>query len=262
MIAIFEEAHPDCVALFMFDQLLAHALLAPDALHVFDMNKGNGGKQRKQRDTVIPMNNSNQELHGKLQKMTTESGKVKGLLQTLEERGFKIDKKTKVKCSLVCAIENEKCCLARILSKQDDFQLQKSLLKEKITERGNLCLFLPKFHCELNPIEMVCFHFIPLLSNSQYIQYWGWCKHRYRQVYKKTFADAKTTAHECLDGCPVNVIRCFFNCSWRFMETYREGLTRKTAEWAVQKQKSHRRAGEKAMASIESDQGSQATADV
>ena len=168
-IAIFEEAHPDCVALFVFDQSSAHVSLAPDVLCVFDMNKGNGGKQRKQQDTVIPMNNPNQELCGKLQKMTMESGKAKGLLQTLEEHGFKIDKKTKAKCSPVCAIENKKCCLAQILSKQDDFQLQKSLLKEKITERGNLCLFLPKFHCKLNPIEMVCFHFIPLLSNSQYI---------------------------------------------------------------------------------------------
>jgi hypothetical protein len=105
--------------------------------------------------------------------MMIESGKAKGLLLTLEECGFKINKKTKVKCSPVCAIKNEKCCLAQILSKQDDFQLQKSLLEEKITEQGHLCLFLPKFYCELNPIEMVCFYFIPLLSNSQYIQYWG-----------------------------------------------------------------------------------------
>ena len=46
------------------------------------------------------------------------------------------------------------------------------------------------------------------------------------------------------------------------MEAYCEGLTRKTAEWAVQNQKSHQPAGEKAMASIEGDQDSQATADV
>ena len=30
VIAIFEEAHSDCVALFVFDQSLAHASLAPD----------------------------------------------------------------------------------------------------------------------------------------------------------------------------------------------------------------------------------------
>jgi hypothetical protein len=46
------------------------------------------------------------------------------------------------------------------------------------------------------------------------------------------------------------------------MEAYHEGLTGKAAEWAVQKQKSHWQAGEKVMASIKGDQGSQATADV
>jgi hypothetical protein len=44
-ISIFEEAHPDCTALFVFDQSSAHASLGPDALYVFDMSKGNRGKQ-------------------------------------------------------------------------------------------------------------------------------------------------------------------------------------------------------------------------
>jgi hypothetical protein len=87
------------------------------------MNKSNGGKQRKQRDTVILMNNPYVQYCGKLQKMTTESGNAKGLQQTLEEHGFTIDKKMKTKCSSVCTIKNEGCCMARLLSKQDDFQL-------------------------------------------------------------------------------------------------------------------------------------------
>ena len=78
-IAIFKEAHPDCVALFVFDQLSMHALLGPDALRVFDMNRSNGGKQWKQKDTVILMNNSHPEFCGKAQKMTTDAGKAKGL---------------------------------------------------------------------------------------------------------------------------------------------------------------------------------------
>jgi len=159
-IPIFEEAHPECVALFVFDQSSAHASLAPDALRAFDMNKGNGGKQRKQKDTTIPMNNPCHRFCGKPQKLTTETGEAKGLQQTLEERGFTLDKKMKSKCSPVCVFESEGCCMARLLSKQDDFRLQKSLLEETITGRGHLCTFLPKFHCELNPIEMVCFYFM------------------------------------------------------------------------------------------------------
>ena len=250
-LSIFEEAHPECVALFVFDQSSAHASLAPDALCAFDMNKGNGGKQRKQRDTMIPMNNPCTEFCGMPQKMTMETGDAKGLLQTLEERGFKVNKKMKAKCSPVCTFKNEGCCMARLLSKQDDFRLQKSLLEETITGRGHLCTFLPKFHCELNPIEMVCSYFILLLSNSQHVQYWGWCKQQYRQIYKDKFDDAKRLTRECLDACPVNVIQRFFNRSWRFMSAYHQGLTGKAAEWAMRKQKSHRRAGEQAMDSIE-----------
>ena len=249
-ISIFEEAHPDCVALFVFDHSSAHASLAPDALRAFDMNKSNGGKQRKQRDTVIPMNNPRPEHRGMQQKMTTETGQAKGLQQTLEERGFNVEK-MKTKCAPVCAFENERCCMARLMSKQDDFRSQKSQLEEMITERGHLCIFLPKFHCELNPIEMVRFYFILLLSASQSVQYWGWCKHRYRQVYKETFGDAKRIARESLDACPVDVIRRFFNRSWRFMSAYRRGLTGKAAEWAVRQQKSHRRVGQRAMMLIE-----------
>ena len=72
-ILIFEEAHLRCVGLFLFDHSSAHTSLRPDALCAFDMNKLNGGKQRKQKDTVIRMNNCYVEHRGKAQKMTTEA---------------------------------------------------------------------------------------------------------------------------------------------------------------------------------------------
>jgi hypothetical protein len=46
------------------------------------------------------------------------------------------------------------CCLARILANYKDFFEQKSALKEIILARGYKCLFLLKFYCKLNPIEM------------------------------------------------------------------------------------------------------------
>ena len=82
------------------------------------------------------------------------SGEAKGLKQTLEERGFDVSK-LKAKCSPVCPFESTNCCMARLLSQQDDFVNQESMLESFIKEKGHLCLFLPKFHCELNPIEMV-----------------------------------------------------------------------------------------------------------
>ena len=248
-ISIFEEVHPNCIALFVFDHSSAHTSLAPDALCAFDMNKSNGGKQRKQRDTVIPTNNPH-GFGGRPQKMTTENGDVKGLQQMLEEHSFNVQR-MKTKCSPVCTFKNETCCMAWLLSKQDNFQLQKSQVEKMITQRGHLCIFLPKFHCKLNPIEMVCFHSFLLLCDSQSAHYWGWCKHQYREHYKDTFVDAKNITHECLDMCPVEVIRCFFNCSWHFMAAYQQGLTSKAAEWAVHQQESHQQVREGVMESIE-----------
>jgi hypothetical protein len=153
-IHIFENAHPDCQALFIFDQSSAHASLPPDALKAFEMNKSNGGKQRKQRDTIIPESNLDARYRGQPQTMTTESGEPKGLQATLEERGYNCSN-LKAKCSPVCPFESKNCCMARLLSQQDDFVNQTSMVETLITEAGHECLFLPKFHCELNPIEMV-----------------------------------------------------------------------------------------------------------
>ncbi|KJA19534.1 hypothetical protein HYPSUDRAFT_204573 [Hypholoma sublateritium FD-334 SS-4] len=173
-IQIFEAAHPGKQSLFIFDQSSAHASLPPDALKAFEMNKSDGGKQRRQRDTVIPDNNPAVEHRGEVQKMTNPDGTPKGLQRVLDERGFQT-RGLRAKCTPVCPFESQNCCLARLLSQQDDFKNQPSQLETFIKSRGHECIFLPKFHCELNPIEM----------------YWGWCKYRYREVEKKTFQDAK-----------------------------------------------------------------------
>src|SRR6266851_9707176 len=163
VIAIFEEAHPSCITLFVFDQSSVHTLLGPDALCAFDMNRSNGGKQRKQKDTVVLLNNPHPEFHSKAQSMTTEAGAAKGLRQMLEECGFNVQG-MHAKCTPICPLENTGCCMARLLSKQDDFQLQQSLLERKIKGRGHICTFLPKFHCELNLIKMVFFLFFLIIS--------------------------------------------------------------------------------------------------
>ena len=56
---------------------------------------------------------------------------------------------------LVTTPENNWCCMHRVLSLQDDFVNEKPLLQHYLEGRGHICMFLPKFHCELNPIEML-----------------------------------------------------------------------------------------------------------
>jgi hypothetical protein len=54
------------------------------------------------------------------------------------------------------------CCMYRVLSLQEDFRTEKPLIQMMIEKAGHVCLFLPWFHCELNPIEML----------------WGYAKYR------------------------------------------------------------------------------------
>lgn len=140
--------------LFVLDQSSNHASLPPDALKAFEMNKSDRGKQCIQGDTIIPMTNPDPSVRGLPQKMTLADGTPKGLQTVLTERGFKVDK-MKAKCSPVCPFESQNCCMARLLSQQDDFVNQESMIASLIKREGHLVIFLPKFHCELNPIEMV-----------------------------------------------------------------------------------------------------------
>lgn len=160
---ILVEAYPTRTGLFIFDQSSAHATLGPDAIRPFQMNKSNGGKQPFQHDTVIPDTNPVEAKRGQPQSMKTASGEQKGLKDVLEERGFNVSG-MRTKCAPICPIENERCCMARLLSNQADVKNQVSLLEQMIVARGHLCMFLPKFHCELNPIEMVsCIYFCSFL---------------------------------------------------------------------------------------------------
>src|SRR5882762_1231745 len=111
------------------------------------------------------------------------------------------------------------CCAYQVLSLQDDFVNEKPLLQHYIEGRGHVCMFLPKFHCELNPIEML----------------WGYAKYRkslvyyiyrcsffsgYRNVSNGKFATAKRIVPECLDMCNTLTIRRFFRKAWRYMDAY------------------------------------------
>ena len=47
---------------------------------------------------------------------------------------------------------------------------EKPMIQHYIESRGHICMFLPKFHCELNPIEMLWgfmkYHASPLTDND------------------------------------------------------------------------------------------------
>ena len=93
-----------------------------------------------------------------------------------------------------------------------------------IVDAGHKCLFLPKFHCELNPIEY----------------YWGWTKYYYRERCTGQWQQAKKLWTEALDACPPHVLHRFFQRADRYASVYRLGATGLLAEYAVKKYKAHR----------------------
>ena len=42
-----------------------------------------------------------------------------------------------------------------VLSNHEDFRTEKTIIEHYLVNRGHLVYFIPKFHCELNPIERV-----------------------------------------------------------------------------------------------------------
>jgi hypothetical protein len=101
------------------------------------------------------------------------TGKFKGMAVILEEHRKKGDleaiselelKKKNTECTQVHRLNSGTCCIQCILFNQPHFAAVKSSLKDMCVEFHCTVLFLPKFHCELNPIEMV----------------WGYAKRLYR----------------------------------------------------------------------------------
>ena len=245
---IFEKKHPNCTAVLVFDQSSAHTSHGEGALNAFDINLTDGGKKPTPKDTYYPPECTIPELRGTIQTLHTIDAKGnksnKGVKTILKERGCWPEKAPNLRCKVRCPppvaypvpiSDTPTCCLARILSTHKDFFEQKSAIAMLIEEKGHKCIFIPKFHCELNPIEM----------------YWGYSKARYRQVKKTSFDHAKKEVLIALDACTINTMRRFCNRSYRFTDAYRKGLSVKAAAWCVKKQKRHRVISEEAMRAFE-----------
>src|SRR6267143_5962841 len=83
------------------------------------------------------------------------------------------------------------CCAKHILDLQPDFIEQKSLVQEVIEKAGHLCIFLPKFHCELNFIEL----------------FWGAVKRYLREHCDYTFETLKENMPKALASVSVETIQ-------------------------------------------------------
>lgn len=206
--------------------------MAADALIATRMNLSPGGAQPKMRDGWYIDENGQKRVQSMIFPEDHKlKGKPKGIKQVLKERNLWPDKSIRLMCEQCSGkqedvdLERSDCCAKRIISLQPDFREQKSILEEAVIEANHIFERYPKFHCECNFIE----------------RYWGFAKRETRRICSYNFADLLIQVPEVLISVPVTTIRKFARKSWRYMDAYNRGLEGRTAEWAVNKYKSHRR---------------------
>jgi hypothetical protein len=128
-----------------------------------------------------------------------DAGIFKGMAQILVERGYskkEIESKRAeckgFKCPDVPDGSDPTCCCRRMVYTQPDFVSAESLVAETCRARGFDVIFLPKFHCELNPIE----------------QGWGYAKDRYRRLDRPlSEEEMEDNIVRILTEIPLHVIR-------------------------------------------------------
>ncbi|KAF9043718.1 hypothetical protein BDZ89DRAFT_943424 [Hymenopellis radicata] len=254
---ILAEDYPEYEHVFVYDNATTHRKRPDDALSARHMPKNTpsspdsnwfvtrnvlnadgkphviDGKYQKEKirmcDTVNPMTDEPQSLY--FPEDDHQPGMFKGMVEILVERGFEREKLEgrsglKAECkNFKCAEGAKDCCIRRILFNQPDFAEVKSILESVMEARGIRILFLPKFHCELNPIE----------------QCWGYAKRLYRLNPESSKEDKlEEYALDSLERIPLVTIRRFFTRAFRFVDAYERGLNGKQAAWASRKYRGHR----------------------
>lgn len=185
--------------------------------------------------------------------MRNEKGEQLGLVSILRRRGHKHLSDGGCELSKICydckagvsketRLEegsfNEKCCLTFVLSNEPDFKAQKEWLTEVVENSDCRIIFYPKYHCELNFIEMV----------------WGWLKSYHRRSSTYTFKHLEENLPLSLETkLPLSFIRRASQHCFRFMQGYRYGLRGSILEYAVKKYTSHRAIPAHVFRTVEAD---------
>ncbi|KAF9256173.1 hypothetical protein L218DRAFT_882390 [Marasmius fiardii PR-910] len=148
-----------------------------------------------------------------------DTGLFKGMENIPVEHGYNAQRiqKLKTQCgtNFNCAPDATDCCCRRILFNEPEFSSIKSLLEEACSNREVQVWFLPKFHCELNPIE----------------QCWGYAKCLYCLCPESsTEEDLEKNALASLNAIP---LVCFATRHSGITDAYIKGLNGKEASYAA-----------------------------
>ena len=124
---------------WIFDQSGCHMAFADDALNVNRMNAKEGGNQPVMHNTIY--NGKVIFMSKQVRKPTGEIVHIpRGMIDVLKQRG---------KYRVGMKVDD----MRKELASHSDFKNEKNKLEYFLYARGHACHFLPKYHCEMNPIE-------------------------------------------------------------------------------------------------------------
>ena len=175
-------------------------------------------------------------------------GRNKGTECILRERGLSFTNLKGACANEKAHTDDGKCCCQRMFASQQDFKAERSALQHAVETRiivdggmsslRHLCLFLPKFHCELNWIERM----------------WGVSKAYARSHCMYTLQGLRDTVpislsqdiselpdrlrlNPDLPVCPLHLQRRWARISRQYMREYRKGADACEAIRAVTEQR-------------------------
>lgn len=231
---IFRAAFPDFVGIWLFDNSSNHGCFAPDALRTDKLNLSSGGKQPHLRDGFIHEKQVTQSMQFPPEYVNPKlAGKPKGIKQILKERGLWPAEGLLLDCpprdGKSSCLPVGGCCARKVLAAERDFREQKCQLREGLEAHGQVVIFLPKFHCELNPIEC----------------YWCQAKWYCRENCDYTFKGLRETVPKALASVRNSSILGYWNQVFRIIDAYKAGVQYGTEDFKNRVYKSHRRIEDK-----------------
>jgi hypothetical protein len=121
------------------------------------------------------------------------------------------------------------CCARAMLAAQQDFREQKGQLEEELVAANQLCIFYPKFHCEMNFIE----------------RFWCGAKWYSRENCSYSFEGLRAAVPKALDSVTTASIHRHYKHCERIIEAYSDGMTYGTEEFTKRVYKGHRQVADK-----------------
>lgn len=123
----------------------------------------------------------------------------------------------------------QRCCAVRVFSELKAFKEVLNKVEQIFKDAGHVCIFLPKYHPELNAIE----------------RHWGYIKHLLRLHCEYKLSHMLKILPGTMSGVPLEFIRAWSRVKWLYVAAYDEGLvdyleTRDLTEWGKHREATKR----------------------